>query len=93
VRGTHSYAGPGVYTVILTVSDDDDDDDGGVAEAISLPIVVYDAESSFVTGGGWVDSAAGAYVADPSLAGKATFGFVSGYQSGSIVIHKARGKK
>jgi PKD repeat protein len=79
VRGTHSYAEPGVYSIVLTVSDDD----GGVAEAISAPIVVYDPEGGFVTGGGWIDSPAGAYIANPSLTGKATFGFVSKYQKGA----------
>jgi len=59
------------------------DDDGGVAEASSSPIVVYDPEGGFVTGGGWIDSPAGAYIADPSLAGKATFGFVSKYKKGA----------
>jgi hypothetical protein len=79
VSGTHGYAGPGVYTIILTVSDDD----GGVAEAISEPIVVYDPEGGFVTGGGWIDSPSGAYIANPSLAGKANFGFVSEYKKGA----------
>ena len=33
-------------------------------------------------GGGWIDSPLGAYVPDPSLTGKATFGFVSKYKKG-----------
>lgn len=45
-------------------------------------IVVYDPSAGFVTGGGWINSPAGAYVADPSLVGKATFGFVSKYVKG-----------
>ena len=48
-------------------------------------VVVYDPNGGFVTGGGWIDSPAGAYVADPSLAGKATFGFVAKYQKGASV--------
>jgi PKD repeat protein len=76
VHGVHSYTEPGVYAIVLTVIDDD----GGVAEASSSPVVVY---GGFVTGGGWIDSPAGAYVANPSLAGKATFGFVSEYQKGA----------
>ncbi len=39
----------------------------------------------FVTGGGWIDSPAGAYTIDPSLTGKANFGFVSKYQKGATV--------
>jgi len=40
-------------------------------------------ERRFVTGGGWIESPAGAYIADPTLAGRATFGFMSKYQKGS----------
>jgi uncharacterized protein len=39
----------------------------------------------FVTGGGWIVSPAGAYVADPTLTGEATFGFVAKYQKGATV--------
>ncbi len=38
-----------------------------------------------MTGGGWLDSPAGAYIADPSLTGKANFGFVSKYKQGATV--------
>jgi hypothetical protein len=48
-------------------------------------IVVYDPSSGFVTGGGWITSPAGAYVANPSLTGTASFGFVSKYQKGATV--------
>ena len=48
-------------------------------------VVVYDPNGGFVTGGGWIDSPAGAYLADPNLAGKASFGFVSKYQKGTSV--------
>lgn len=40
---------------------------------------------SFVTGGGWIDSPAGAYISDHSLAGRAGFGFVSKYRKGANV--------
>lgn len=36
-------------------------------------------------GGGWIDSAEGAYTANPSLSGKATFGFVPRYKKGATV--------
>lgn len=39
----------------------------------------------FVTGGGWINSPVGAYIPDPSLTGKATFGFVSKYKKGATV--------
>jgi hypothetical protein len=48
-------------------------------------LVVYDPSAGFVTGGGWINSPAGAYAADPTLTGKATFGFVSKYQKGATV--------
>lgn len=52
------------------------------AEAL---VAVYDPAAGFVTGGGWISSPEGAYTADPSLVGKATFGFVSKYQKGAAV--------
>ncbi len=76
--GDHTYAEPGVYTVTLTVTDDD----GGIASSRFEYVVVYDPAGGFVTGGGWIDSPEGAYVADPDLTGKATFGFVSRYKKG-----------
>ena len=45
-------------------------------------VVVYDPGAGFVTGGGWINSPAGAYYLNPTLAGKATFGFVSKYKKG-----------
>jgi hypothetical protein len=42
-------------------------------------LAVYDPTAGFVTGGGWINSPAGAYVADASVVGKANFGFVSKY--------------
>ena len=70
----------------LTVTDDC----GGTGRATTIDgltaiVVIYDPNGGFVTGGGWIDSPAGAYKADGSLAGKATFGFVSKYQKGATV--------
>jgi hypothetical protein len=48
-------------------------------------LAVFDPNGSFVTGGGWITSPLGAYVADPSLTGKANFGFVSKYKKGSNI--------
>jgi PKD repeat protein len=78
--GSHSYANPGLYSVSLLV----EDDDGGSAMAtLELPIVVYDPNGGFVTGGGWIHSEPGSYLPDPTLEGKATFGFVSRYKKGA----------
>jgi len=48
-------------------------------------VVVYDPSAGFVTGGGWIDSLEGAYTSDPSLTGKANFGFVAKYQKGADI--------
>ena len=69
-----------VYNLIVRVKDDD----GGVGTA-SIIIVVYDPSAGFVTGGGWINSAAGNYKPDLTLSGKATFGFVSKYKKGATV--------
>jgi hypothetical protein len=75
----HAYGDTGVYEVILTVTDDD----GGSATAVYQFIVIYDPSAGFVTGGGWIDSPEEAYKPDPSLTGKANFGFVSRYKKGT----------
>jgi hypothetical protein len=61
------------------------DDDTGTVTSSPAIVVVYDPSGGFVTGGGWINSPAGAYVADASLTGKANFGFVSKYQKGATV--------
>jgi hypothetical protein len=81
VSDSHTYTAAGVYTVNLTVTDKD----GGVGANTFQYVVVYDSSTGFVTGSGWINSPAGAYKADPTLTGKATFGFVSKYQKGATV--------
>ncbi|MBS4023729.1 MAG: hypothetical protein KGZ79_15135 [Dethiobacter sp.] len=70
----------GVYRLIASVSDIA----GNFAEEIR-EFVVYDPEGGFVTGSGWIDSPAGAFMAQPSLSGKASFGFVSKYHKGATI--------
>ena len=78
---SHTFEAAGVYTVVVTVVDDD----GGLDTEIYEYIVIYDPSAGFVTGGGWIDSPVGAYVPDPTLVGKATFGFVSKYKKGTNI--------
>jgi hypothetical protein len=76
VTGSHTYTSAGVYTITLEVTDDCGDSETATSEYV----VVYDPTAGFVTGGGWINSPAGAYAADPTLTGKANFGFVSKYE-------------
>jgi hypothetical protein len=77
--GSHVYTEAGVYTVEIIMTD------GGTGSATKSfqYVVVYDPSAGFVTGGGWIDSPAGAYTADKTLTGKAHFGFVSRYKKGA----------
>ena len=86
VTGSYTFTQVGVYLIRLAVMDKD----GGVATAsrvdgLDAMIVVYDPSAGFVTGGGWINSPAGAYVANPGLAGKANFGFESKYKKGAAI--------
>jgi FtsP/CotA-like multicopper oxidase with cupredoxin domain len=75
----HTFSQAGVYTVTTTVAKN------GFSDSDSVMIVVYDPSAGFVTGGGTIDSPAGAYIADPTLTGLANFGFVSRYKKGQNV--------
>jgi hypothetical protein len=78
---THSFPSAGVYTIGVMVADDH----GGFSTSVFQFIVVFDANAGFVTGGGWIMSPPGAYLADTALTGKANFGFVSKYDKGKTV--------
>ncbi|MGD6851721.1 MAG: post-COAP-1 domain-containing protein [Candidatus Bathyarchaeia archaeon] len=82
VTGSHIFKGSGVYEVTLVISDNN----GGSSEiSVQEYTVIYDPEAGFVTGGGWINSPQGAYLVDPSLSGRANFGFVSKYEKGATV--------
>jgi hypothetical protein len=86
VTASYTFTAAGVYTVKLSINDSC----GGSGAAdqldgIEVLVVVYDPSAGFVTGGGWINSPAGAYAADLTLTGKANFGFVSKYQKGATV--------
>jgi PKD repeat protein len=79
VTGSHTYTDPGVFPVVLTVTNSSGASDTSRFEYV----VVYDPAGGFVTGGGWIDSPENAYQPAPTLTGKATFGFVSKYKKGA----------
>jgi hypothetical protein len=72
---------PGIYELCVRGTDS--------ASNVGLPscilLVVFDPEGGFATGGGWIESPPGAFTDEPSLTGRATFGFVSKYRRGATV--------
>lgn len=75
---SRTYSGAGVYTIVVTTTDDD-----GASASDSVMVVVYDPSAGFVTGGGTIQVREGSYPADPTLSGRANFGFVSKYKRGA----------
>jgi hypothetical protein len=72
VSGVFQYNEIGVLSfVTLVVSDEY----GASDIAYSGHIAVYDPHAGFVTGSGWMDSPIRAFIADPTLTGKAKFSF------------------
>ena len=87
VAAALSFTSPGVHEVCVRGSDaaGNVSNPGDDAENACTLVVAYDPSAGFVTGGGWIQSPAGAYVADPDLTGKASFGFVSKYKKGATI--------
>ena len=81
VSGHHTFTTPGIYTLSLTIQDND----GATAQTQFRSVVVYDPAGGFVTGGGWINSPAGAWLNNPALVGKANFGFSAKYKKGANV--------
>ncbi len=86
VAASYTFTAAGVYMVKLTVTDDDLAS-GTAAQigTVNAMVVVYDPNAGYVIGAGWINSPAGAYVANPALTGQALFGFVSKYKKGATV--------
>jgi hypothetical protein len=81
--GSHAYAATPtfmVYEVTITITDSCTASSSGTTY-----IVLFDPSAGFVTGGGWINSPAGAYRANILLTGKANFGFVSKYQKNAVI--------
>lgn len=77
---SRTYVTPGVYTVRVELSTDQ-----GFTTREHEYVTVFDPEGQHVSGNGAIESPPGAFLADPSLAGPATFGFQSRYREGSSV--------
>ena len=82
VTGSYTYTNPGVYILTLTLSDPFNNTVTGQAVGY---IVVYDPNGNYVTGNGWINSPPGALVSEPTVSGKAHFGFNSEYENGASV--------
>lgn len=82
VSDSHVYATPGVYALSVTVTDAAGASDTATSSGF---VVVYDANGGSVSGGGHILSPEGAYAADPTATGTASFGFVSRYKNGAVV--------
>ena len=85
ISGNKTYPAVGVYTVKVTVQQDNFPSTHYDAKTFEYYVVVYDPNGGFVTGGGWIDSPAGACKrapCTPLTVGKANFGFVSKYKKG-----------
>jgi CSLREA domain-containing protein len=88
VSASYTFAQAGVYLVTLTVTNNCGNSGSANtlgADQMSALVVIYDPSAGHVTGGGWINSPAGAYVPNPALVGKANFGFVSKYKNGATV--------
>jgi uncharacterized repeat protein (TIGR01451 family) len=85
ITGSFAFATPGVYTVTLKVTDGC----GGLGLANTVGsklaiVFVFDPISGFASGGGQVDSPAGALPANPALSGKGVFAFACSYTNGAL---------
>jgi hypothetical protein len=79
-QANHSFPNTGVYTINVCVKDA-----LGANGCSSVWVVVYDPNGGFITGGGWINVNPGSYTADPTLYGRANFGFNSQYKKGATV--------
>jgi hypothetical protein len=74
---SNTFNAAGVYTSTVVVSDDD----GGTSAPATVVIVVFNPNSK-VTGGGTMQSPAGAVVANPLVSGRAQFNLNPQYHKG-----------
>jgi uncharacterized delta-60 repeat protein len=77
----------GVYSILVEL----EDQCGAKSNGQYDYVVVYEPDGGFVTGGGWIESPEGAFILDPSLSGRANFGFVAKYKKGKSDAHQVDG--
>ncbi len=73
------FTSTGVHTICVSGTDAS----GNTGNETCVLLAVYDPIAGFITGGGWINSPWGGYTPNPSLTGKANFGFVSKYKKGA----------
>ena len=89
--GPHSFSIPYAHSRLRTIRRGggfslSDACKQGVSIAFTAPhVIVYEPDRVLVTGGGRINSPAGAYAGDQDLTGRANFGFVWRYQRGQQV--------
>jgi hypothetical protein len=71
---SHPFPDAGVYEVYALFK---------CIQSDSVLIVIHDPSVGFITGGGSIYSTDGSFPANPTLEGKATFGFVAKYKKGA----------
>jgi hypothetical protein len=80
VSGSYKFSAPGVYKLQMNITDQNGvtgyANTNGDLEAI---VVVYDPNGGHTYGGGYFNSPAGALRSDPSVTGKASYGFAMNY--------------
>ena len=81
ISWNHLYGSTGVYSVSIQLTDQA----GSITEETYDYIVIFDPDGGFGTGGGWINSPAGASILYPDAVGKANFGFVSKYKKGTTI--------
>ncbi|MEU0114087.1 family 43 glycosylhydrolase [Streptomyces bobili] len=79
-QAEHTYRKAGIFRPVITVTDDD-----GASHGTTLPeLIVYDRAAGPAAGAGLV-AVPGAYPAQASLAGKASFSLAADYRTGATV--------